>query len=113
MVDRAKRRERMRALLARWRRSGTTGAAFCRREGIPPQKLWYWKRVFGVTSGNGAEPEARPTFVPVRLTGQDEVSATGTGALEIVLGADCRVVVREGVSRELLRDVIAALHDRC
>ena len=32
-------------LLEQWRMSGESGAAFCRRHGIKPQKLSYWKRV--------------------------------------------------------------------
>lgn len=111
MADRAKRRERMRAVLERWQRSGATAAAFCRREGIHPQKLSYWKRVLGVAGGNGAGTEAEPRFVPVRLIGPEGPEATGT--VEVLVGADCRVIVRQGVSRELLRDVLAALRERC
>jgi hypothetical protein len=35
------------------------------------------------------------------------------GALEIVLGAECWLVVREGVSRELLREVLSVLREGC
>jgi hypothetical protein len=109
-IDR--RRERMRALVERWRRSGETAAAFCRRQRIHPQKLSYWKRVLGLT---GPVVKRRrvsgraPGFVPVRLLG----GGVATGHLEILLAGGDRVVLHEGVSRELMRDALIALRERC
>jgi hypothetical protein len=37
------RREYWRALVEECRRSGLTQAAFCRRRGVPPGTLGYWK----------------------------------------------------------------------
>lgn len=108
------RRERMRTLVARWQRSGQSGAAFCRRHGINPQKLSYWKRALGL-----AEPPvrrrraAKPVgFVPVRLV-DSPVGSTTTGGLEIALASGDRLMVGQGVSRELLRDAIQLLRERC
>ena len=107
MATRTRIRERMRKLLESWQRSGEPAARFCRRHGITPQKLGYWRRV--LERGNGSAA-SRPRFVPVRLVG-DEVN--GAGVVEIVLGGDCRVLVREGVSRELLREVMAVVREGC
>lgn len=107
----AKRRERMRVLLEGWRGSGESQAAFSRRHGINPQKLSYWKRVLGFGQAKGASRSAGLRFVPVRLVGVGETA--GTSSVEIVMGAECRVVVREGVSRELLREVVAVLREAC
>jgi hypothetical protein len=114
MADRSKGRERMRAVLERWQRSGQSQAAFARRNRIHPQKLSYWKRVLGLSRQRGVDGDqvaARAPFVPVRLVGLDP--ATPSGTLEIVLGGECRLVVREGVSRELLREVLSALRREC
>jgi len=103
-------RARMTGLVRRWQRSGKTAAAFCRRHGIKPQRLSYWKRVLGV-----AEPIERRRsrrrgvgFVPVRLVG-----AGAAGPLEIQLASGDRLVLHEGSSLELLRRAVAVLRERC
>jgi hypothetical protein len=108
-------RERMRALLERWRRSGETAAAFCRRQGINPQKLSYWKRALGLA---GPVARRRPAgrragrFVPLQLVGAN--GSMGGGTVEIVLASGERVVLREGASRELLREALEVLREpRC
>lgn len=105
------RRERMRVLIERWRRSGETAAAFCRRQGIDPQRLSYWKRVLGMAAGRKLTRQRRRAagFVPVRLV--DVGSAAGN--MEILLAGGDRLVVHEGVSRELLRDALTVLRERC
>jgi hypothetical protein len=107
----AANRDGMQALLERWQRSGESAAAFSRRHGIHPQKLSYWKRVLGFGQAKGVATSARARFVPVRVVGDSGTATTGT--LEIRVGADYRVVVREGVSGALLREVLAALRDEC
>jgi hypothetical protein len=47
----------------------------------------------------------------VRLVSLD--GALLSGAIEVVLGAECRLVVREGVSHELLREVLSLLRQAC
>jgi hypothetical protein len=107
------RREQMRRVLARWRRSGVSGAEFCRREGLAPQALSYWKRALGAGRVARRPREARPVdFVPVRLV--DSVAgAAASDGLEITLATGDRVVVRAGVSQELLRDALMVLRERC
>jgi hypothetical protein len=106
-------RERMRKVLKRWRRSGLSAAEFCRREGMAPQALSYWKRALGrakavVRRRRGARPVG---FVPVRLVDSNAGVAT-VGGLEISLASGDRLVVCEGVSRELLRDALMVLRER-
>ena len=113
-MARIARRERMRAVVERWRRSGESAAAFCRRSGIKAQTFAYWKRVLGARGGMARKRRARrpvPGFVPVRLVGAGaDLAPSG---VEVVLGSGERVVVGETVSRELLRDVLQALRERC
>jgi hypothetical protein len=111
MASITKRREMGRAL-ARWRRSGLSAAEFCRREGIVPQTLSYWKRVLGPAKGVVRRRRAaRPVgFVPARVV---DSGAGVAGGLEIALASGDRLVVREGVSRELLRDALMVLRERC
>ena len=109
-MARITKRERMRALVERWRRSGETAAAYCRRQGIPAQKLSYWKRALGLT-GLVRRRVARRAggLVPVRV-----LSGSGaTGGLEILLANGDRVLLHEGVSRELVREALMALRERC
>jgi len=112
-MARISRRERMREVLRRWRRSGLSAAAFCRREGMAPQTLSYWKRVLGpakavVRRRRAAQPVG---FVPVRLV--DSADGVAAGGLEIALASGDRLVVREGVTRELLREALLVLRERC
>ena len=112
-MARMARRERMRALLEGWQRSGESAAAFCRRRGIRPQKLSYWKRVLGLSkppTRRRRRAARRVGFVPVRLV---DSAAGRAGGLEIALAGGDRLVVGDGVSRELLRDALLLLRERC
>ena len=113
MSHRERTRARMRAVLERWRSSGESGAAFSRRHGIAPQKLSYWKRALAGPSRRAVRPArtAQSDFVPVRL--MDGVPEAAGGSVEIVMGNGCRLVVREGVSLELLSVVLAVLRQAC
>lgn len=113
-MARITRREEMERVLARWRRSGLSAAGFCRREGMAPQTLSYWKRALGPAKAVVRRRRAaRPVgFVPVRLVDSADPVAT-TDGLEIALASGDRLVVREGVSRELLRDALLVLRERC
>ena len=119
MSHRERTRARMRALLERWRSSGQSASAFSRRYGITPQKLSYWKCALARPSQRAARPArpartartARSGFVPVQLV--DGPAEGAGGSLEIMTDSGWRVVVRQGVSRELLADVVAALRQAC
>ena len=88
-------------ILAVWRRSGVSRAAFGRRYGIPVHRLYYW-----ITKAGARRPvtERGPVqFHPVRVL--PERLDTGSSApIEI------RVIrVPRGVALEELRAVLAAL----
>jgi hypothetical protein len=98
---------RMRALVARWRDEGGSGASFARRSGISATKFGYWCRL---VTREQRKPAARPMgFAPVRLVGP----ALGSTPLEIAFVSGERVLVREGASAETLAAVVAALRARC
>jgi transposase-like protein len=90
-----------------WRRSGQSMRAYAKQRGVDPQKLSYWRRALDRTTARAAEVEAPSgAFVPVRVVGVAEAE------VEIVLG-DVRVMVREGASRALIGEVVAALRRAC
>jgi hypothetical protein len=106
-------RERMAGLLRQWRSSGESGAAFCRRHGIRPQKLSYWKRVLGERGSGRPRGRTRPAsgLVPIRLLG--EVGGVSGTALEIQLAGGERIVFPQGGSVAVLREVVELLRERC
>ena len=109
-MARIEARERMARLLRRWQRSGETAAAFCRRHGIKPQRLSYWKRVLGLAEPAVARRSSRKAgrFVPVRLVGSG-----GAVLLEIQLASGDRLMLQENSSLELLRQAVAVLREQC
>jgi len=103
-------RSGMEAWVERWERSGVSPAGFCRRHRIPDQRLSYWRRAIRRPSGAAKERGAeRPGFAPVRVVDL----GTGSGGLEVVLASGDRLVLREGVSVDLLRDALVVLRERC
>lgn len=72
---------------------------------MTPQKLSYWRRVLG--PGQGPAPAS---FVPVHLVDRPAIKVDGS--VEIV-SKDWRIIVGDGVSRELLRDILAVLREAC
>jgi hypothetical protein len=61
------RREHWRALLEAQRRSGLSLAAFCRRRGLRPGTLSFWKWKLAREAEAGAGRGATASFVPVQL----------------------------------------------
>jgi transposase len=114
------RREHWRAVIEECRRSGLSQAEFCRRRGIPPGTLGYWKFILGREGTRGRSsvrsgPEP-PAFLPVRITVpslgpevETGVPSDEDGALEIVLGHGRRVRVRGRVDVHWLGQVVATL----
>jgi transposase-like protein len=95
----------MARLVARWRTSGESRAAFARRHGVSGWSFWYWCRKLSET----APPRtAAPMFVPVRVTQEAEAPS-----IEIVLSDGARVRVREGTPVEWVRAVVMALRSAC
>jgi hypothetical protein len=111
-------------LVARWRRSGQSAAAFADRHGISQWALYWWARQGGA-GAKGRRPPQRsvqrsttagaPGFIPVRLVGEEhsDPPAPAEGIVEIRLrGGDVVRVVGE-VSVERLRVVVAAVRQAC
>lgn len=111
-------------LVAMWRRSGQSAAAFADRHGISQWALYWWARQGGA-GAKGRRPPQRsvqrsttagaPGFIPVRLVGEEhsDPPAPAEGIVEIRLrGGDVVRVVGE-VSVERLRVVVAAVRQAC
>jgi hypothetical protein len=120
------RREYWRARIEECRRSGLSQAEFCRRRGIPPGTLGYWKciltrearRTRGPAPAS-AGPE-RLSFLPVEVALPPPPPATATTSpdetadVEIVLAHGRRVHVRGRVDVQWLGQVGATLDaSRC
>jgi hypothetical protein len=112
-MARSEERERMAALLKQWRMSGESGAAFCRRHGIEPRKLSYWKRVLARSTPARRRSRGRAAsgLVPIHLLGG--VGAVSGTALEIHLSGGDRIVFPSGGSLAVLREVVELLRERC
>ena len=107
MGTRAKKRERMLELVSRWRRSGESAAAFCRRAGVSAKTFSYWKRIaLQARSTRRARPasEARP-FVPVRV-----VDEAPRALLEVAWPGGLRVVAYDA---EQASELLALARERC
>lgn len=87
-----------RGVLQRWRASGMSRAAFCRRHGISYHSLNYWKsRVGGKTEG-GASGGRRSRFVEIAVPPAAgptyEIALAGGRRLRIPPGFDDGEVAR-------------------
>jgi transposase-like protein len=67
-------------LVAQWRVSGETRAAFARRHGVHPRTFWGWCQA---DDPRTAEPDRRATFLPVRVV--DATPTAPAGEIEVVL----------------------------
>jgi hypothetical protein len=93
----------MTALVRQWERSGETRQVFARRHGLTLARFDYWKRRLRRES----TASTVPTFAPVRVVRDHATPAAAT--IEVVLDTGARITMREGVSVDLLRTVLAAL----
>ena len=97
------RREYWEAVVARHAGSGMSIKAFCVRERISYQSYFFWKRKF---RDEPVRDQGEVTFAPVTVVPQTQAAS---GAIEIVLPQDRRVVVHGPVDRQVLGDVLAVL----
>jgi hypothetical protein len=80
-----------RAVLEAWQRSGKSGAAFARQQGIDPQRLFWWRERLGLPRDERARPGN--AFVPVVVTEQS--SDRRMMAVSVSLPGDARLEVHE------------------
>jgi hypothetical protein len=99
-------RERMSRLIEGWKSSGQSATLFAAEHGVTRAKFEYWK---GRLKGPGENRKAlsAPSFVPVQVIG------TGAGPLEVVLSSGDRLLIHDGCSVEILREVLRALRGGC
>jgi hypothetical protein len=88
----------MTALVRQWEQSTETRERFARRHGLTLASFEYWKR--------RVRRKAVATFAPVQVVADHTVPATHT--IEVVLAGGERLLIREGVSSDLLRTVVTA-----
>lgn len=82
---------RWRAVLARYRRSGLSVRAFCRREGLPESAFYAWRRTIRQRDGGGNAGDRTPTvastvapaFVPVMVQAKDAGRDAGAMVMEL------------------------------
>ena len=98
---------RMARLVAQWRVSGVSQAAFARQHRMPPWTFWYWCRK--VTGAPTAPPKPpAPTFVPVQV-----MADTAAPVLEITWREGAHLQVRSGASADVVRAAVLALRATC
>ena len=88
-------------MVAAWRRSGESRAAFARRYGIPVHRLYY--RITTAGARRPVSDRGPVQFHPVRVL-PDRLDAGSTAPIEIRM-----IRVPRGVALEELRAVLAAL----
>lgn len=95
--------EAARDALAAQQRSGLSVYAFACREGLDPQRLYFWRRRLG---GSGAVGDvARVQFVEVH---------PGAGRqVEVLLRSERVLRVSEGIDADVLRRLCEALEPAC
>jgi transposase-like protein len=105
-------RDRMRALIRKWRSSGQTKTEFVRRHGLSRGKLEYWVRRLGEESGPGRRGRGQEplSLIPVQVT---ERASGLSGEIEILLSGGDRVRVSPAVPAEALRRVVEVLRGGC
>lgn len=89
--------------------SGLSGSEWCKRHGIPVNRLWYWKKKL-VKGDVPKEEETRQTWVPVT------VDASNPGEIDtgmtIRVGA-VEIEVKPGFNAVLLQEVVRTLRALC
>jgi hypothetical protein len=82
--------------------SGLTVAAYCQERGITQGSFYTWKRRLRSPAKPIRLP--KPAFVEVKPP-----SLSASGAIEIFLHGDRRLLVRRGFDRDLLIELVRAL----
>ena len=108
------RRAHWRGVLKDCARSGLSQAEFCRRRGIPPGTLAFWKHTLmreAAAPARRAGPSAPPpAFLPVRIVSAPSAWPAAVGGdVEIVLASARVVRVRGPVDVAWLGQLVRAL----
>ena len=102
-----RRHESWREVLTRWKASGLSQAAFCRRHRIAPWKLAWWKKRL---AGHIVAPAA--SFVPIQIvmptTPSGATSSTGSW-MELILRGERRLRFSAQTDPAKLAAIAAAL----
>jgi hypothetical protein len=95
-----RRHEHWRRVVGRWRASGLSQAAFCRRQDIPVWKMAWWRKRL-----KGQAEDSASLFVPVTIT------PTAASTVELELTPQGGRILRFGVEVEptTLAGIVAAL----
>jgi len=92
-----------RGVVERWRRSGLSVAAFCRREDLAACSLHWWRQEL-----KRRDSENSP-FLPVQVAGV--LSASSKNEIEIVLTSGRRISIPPGFDAQTLRQVLGVLEE--
>ena len=87
-------------------RSGESASAVARRHGVHTSVLFRWRRRYRTPTDTGAG------FVPVVVEASEPSNEAAPGRMEIVLGADVRVIVDATVHAGALARVLAVVGRR-
>lgn len=101
-MARDRNRQKMVALVRQWEQGAETREAFARRHGLTLARFEYWKRRIRREAAGAAV-----TFAPVHVMADRRES--GSSSIDVVLASGERLMIREGVSVNLLRCVLATL----
>ena len=94
-----------------WKRSGLDAREFGAREGIQPERIWWWSWRLGYLRRTQGQ---RPAFVEVEAPPVPEVATSPVAmqnALEVAVG-QMRVVVPTGFDEETLRRLLRVMGER-
>jgi transposase-like protein len=98
---------RMARLVAQWRQTGQSQAAFARRHHIPTWTFWYWCRKLAREEASAAATDA-PAFIPV-----DVAPPSNTAVIEVVLRSGERLHISADASPALVQAVLTTVRATC
>ena len=102
-----------RTLVEAWRTTGLSVAAYCRQQGLRPQRLNYWRERLGypikVIGGNRRTTDDQPSTKVASGFVQVVVDDQGSTADVTIVVGGAHIRVERGFDPPLLRAVVAAL----
>jgi hypothetical protein len=93
-----------RDLIDRQQACGLSVAAFCRRNGLAQSSFFAWKRK--LAAARPAMAMVTPAFIEAKVAGA-QPAKDRAGRIGICLGNGRRLIVGQGVDRDLLAEVLA------